>query len=978
MSAKEHGNHDFPMEEDTAHVKINNLSIKAPETPLQSSTNRNQLSKKGDIHVFYVPGSPVPTSVVMSPKGERIFFPGDITKEADDAYKYGGSPRSFGQFSPQAIGKKEVFDVIIRPMDKNWIMGEDWIIKVHRDMKVKYLRAIIEEYRKIPSCRQLLKLLRNSQKIEIVNEDWSLRRLGLLPEDMIAVEPTMTATWLWNPIEYYETKLLEDILKAIDMNEGRASLPAISGLLTPPPPIKISLQRFISQYPDQIHVYTDTTSGIKWIQRPYHEFQLPTYSNYSFELGIAQQLDLPDFNFDDYADIDDTKPLELDFVIPNVIYNIQITSANNLIPSATNSFPNPICILFFNGAEVGRTSGRAKSLNPTWNDAVFVVQVSPNQNIYDCVVAVEVHDTIVNEKGELLPSSLLGYVELRKNDLIGFLCGLYQESFTADLTESKEAFQLISSSADSSKSFAIMPSASRKRGKEGKFGSITMKGGKSGIEISIVSAYGLVEQSDPRSQVFAIVLWNGSEIGRTFPEARRLQSPIWNETFTIPSNFDVNLSDDFVSKLKDCILEIQVWSALGKKTLNIAEYGITPSNKDSSRDEFLGSVVLKSESLVEALTADWPWAVLRRGNLQKSSTLSVSRKRNDRVQGNLTYIIGSAGLNVKRSPPFELTVISADGVTIFERLFYTVEWNYNLIYRSNHIQLQPNPDNYASADLQQKCQLEVDNDSYDLSQSYLKIELFESIVSKGYTIYGEYLGCVHLQGQDALSKLFRNPYASIESYTLQRNPDIDSKRQSLIHGNIKLRGGVFGARTELERILIVHSCSNINHIVDSTSSVFVVISYMNKELGRTLSIDCDRKLFWDQDNLFFVHLQTPTGLIDTQLSNNYDMLVEVCQSNPDPTIKEVLASCRIDSNALHSLLESIDPVEKVYPLKMSGKLRLSATMEPEIVLGTCGTKYFSYSDYREDLTRSFKASIMHKKSRGHSIDEGRLQAMAIY
>ena len=77
--------------------------------------------------------------------------------------------------------ENDVIEVFVRPIDKDgWIMGEDWLVRVHKDVKFKYLKNIIEDYKKIPAVRQVTKHIRKKMEIEVINDDWSLRRQGAL------------------------------------------------------------------------------------------------------------------------------------------------------------------------------------------------------------------------------------------------------------------------------------------------------------------------------------------------------------------------------------------------------------------------------------------------------------------------------------------------------------------------------------------------------------------------------------------------------------------------------------------------------------------------------------------------------------------------------------------------------------------------------------------------------------------------------
>lgn len=812
------------------------------------------------------------------------------------------------------------FDIVLRPIDNEWVMGEDVTIKVSRDSKFRDICDLIERTRSIPACRQQFKLLRTNKYIPKVNEDLSIRKYGLISGDILIVEPTMSNTWLWNPLEYYVDILTTKIYDVLDQCNGYMKISELEQIVKCPPAIKTSMQVFLRSYPERFYIYTDITSNIKWVHKSQYELQIPTFNSIPYTLGKVEKLKIPDFDFDAYADIDDTRPISIDFDIPKSSYNLCINSANDIMCPQESIYPNPICVIYFNETYVGTTSAEVKTLNPVWLDALFTLLIPPNENIFTSVLRIEVCDSFIDNDGEFQVKSCLGVLELREYKLTELLCGILNSSFTHEL--SKPPVDLNHES--------------------NYFGTITLCGGKSGFEIKVVSAYN-ISVSDERSKVFSILKWNGEEIGKTATTNSRV-NPIWNQTWVLPTEYINQVNEDFKRRMSECTFEAQVWST-------------NPEYPDLKEDYF-GSVMLKNDYLLNSLLNNYPYANFVTTPLQKSNIVTVKKKVP--IHGNFTYIIGASGLHLNNQDSYELSLIDATGLTRFNNIFYIIQWNNQQIYKSDDIQLSTNEE-YASADCNHKCLLNVydasnvgnnniadnaargnnvdktDDESFDakFSNYCLNIEFFEALNSKRIgdsSDFGEYVGQVLIQGNE-LKSLLLSKYASVQTFSLERNPKIDIKRQNLVRGKLKLRGGIRGLRAVLERILVVYSCidlpSNISDYNIKNSShlpsrgfgfldrnsktpkvmtskskhqnkflnietnnfvqkkgLYVVVSMNGSEVGRTEIVNNSKFPMWDSNNVFYVNLSHNEKPILKSITSYPNLLKAFAVNKPNVVLEQ--------------------------------------------------------------------------------------------
>ena len=203
--------------------------------------------------------------------------------------------------------------VTLRPVDKDWVMGEDWVVDLHNQTTMVEIRQYVETHRGISKHRIQLRM--KGKVCPTNREIWTLRRLGIYDGYVIQVEPTLSGAWLWNPKEYYINKLLDEVSAIIESttsagSAGRINLKQLNAKIKPPPCIKTSLRVFLRQYPERIYMHTDTTEGDIWVHLTKRPFQLPTFGNFSVEIGTFAYYKPKKFDWAGNKDIDDMYKIE--------------------------------------------------------------------------------------------------------------------------------------------------------------------------------------------------------------------------------------------------------------------------------------------------------------------------------------------------------------------------------------------------------------------------------------------------------------------------------------------------------------------------------------------------------------------------------------------------------------------------------------------------------------------------------------------
>ena len=87
------------------------------------------------------------------------------------------------------------------PKDGDWVMGIDWPVELDPATTLAEVRVFIEKNRKIPRHRIQLRI--KEQVPPPARDQWTLRKMGIFDGARINIEPTLSGSWTWEPIEYY-------------------------------------------------------------------------------------------------------------------------------------------------------------------------------------------------------------------------------------------------------------------------------------------------------------------------------------------------------------------------------------------------------------------------------------------------------------------------------------------------------------------------------------------------------------------------------------------------------------------------------------------------------------------------------------------------------------------------------------------------------------------------------------------------------
>ena len=692
----------------------------------------------------------------------------------------------------------------------DWAMAEPWPIWIPADYNQFDIARLIERLKGIPAHRQAYRF-KDGETLNIKQEKWAMKRLGIRDNYVIRLEPTLPNSWTWYPKKHYIRKFIEDLKIVIADNNGFVKLSDALNKVLLPPIIQTSARVLLRQYPELIHVHIDTTYNEAWIMEKKFDRQTPTFSNMPITLGYTPRIQLPTFSWSEYLDIDDTKPLVLDFPIPDVFFKCIIKKAAGLKPVDTfaNS-SNTYAVFYFNDKKVGQTSYKLLNVNPSWNDAIFDLTCSAEIETKRCVIYIEFfHKSLIEE---------------------------FEDTFIGSLNLTGQAIEDLLGSGNSS--IMELPLQSNKKGDTSNdseaSGTITLCGGRKGMELTIFSARELTPITNPESHPFAIVFYNGVELLQTLPN-RANRHPVWNETLCIP---DISSSQS----LDQVILEIQIWNT---STAKGVPFG--------TKEDFMGTSIITGEKLVSLFDKKNKYATTLTAPLTQSKTVPF-KQRTRPVAGFVNIIAGPVGLPMNYGKYIELTISQVKGIAKVKDFFYVIIWNNIQVFKSELLALEmlnykdenKKDKQVTIKEIQQKILLGTRWEARNCLNHSLLIEFFEYDAKQE---YGNYLGNITLKDKE-LSNFFDSSVLQETKFDMGRDITWDDKYQRLVRGEVTLRAGPKDARFENQRLLVIDNCTNLLGVKpNGLSNPFVTITWNKVEVAKTYTVNENLDPKW-KDQLF--------------------------------------------------------------------------------------------------------------------------------
>ena len=724
---------------------------------------------------------------------------------------------------PKTPEPEPTVHLVLKPVCQGWLMGEPLEVEVLLDSNVLQLRRLIEIKKKISPHRMLIRD-HNLKTMSLQQEKNLFRRLNLPEGYTFVIEPITPPPlgWLWHDERWYVDKYIKDILAVISKSPiGQVTAEELAQqVIVPLHHRDKSITLFCRKYPEHFYVHVDTNRNIYWISKPpkWAPFQLSTTSESPGDMGKLLHYQPNNFDWAAYADINDTKRVELTFAIPDMVYEITILSASNLMRADTFGSSDPFCMVWFHNGYVrnklGQTYPRRNNLNPEWVDQRYQLSINASKEVEVCWLLVEVWDCNINKFGQNVAGKFLGCVELTGRAL---------ETLIADGETHVLEYPLMQ-----------RPESSPEEDQSGIQGSIKIKGGKAGYEVCLVNCRGLVELPNKFSKPFGVLLFNGEEIDTTIPEQRNVRDPIYNQTVNI-------YFSEMTRKLSDCELEFQIWGTVGKGP------GIVD---EEARGDFMGSLIFEGEDLVNFLRGSLPYATMQRRMLTQSKNVPL-KMRKKKTEGYMTVIGGPAGLMMAPGKKIEIIIVRAERLAKVFQCYCDVEWNFIKAGATPMTKLGLGIARFTHA-----FSLETSPGSNDCLNSHLRLDLWEDPATAIGAQGQSYLGLVEIKGEDLVA-LCDQPYAVEQTYDWQLDPQKEPRLQRMIRGNVTIRAGAPKARLKEERIIGIKACKNLGRanagamLGLGSSDPFVELVFNGVLIGKTPTQQANLNPIWEGQYYYF-------------------------------------------------------------------------------------------------------------------------------
>lgn len=746
----------------------------------------------------------------------------------------------------------EPTSIILQPYDGTWRMGEDYILNISIDSTVIHLMECIEKLKGISSHRQQFRLS-NQKLIQKSREIWALRRHGIQNNSKIKIEPTRPGGWLWNDMEYYVEKLLNEIIEKLMKRSSPILMTELEKQIFYPPCFHYSFRVFLRQHPDQILMRTDLGSGNIWIQLA-NGIQLPKYEPIPLNLGYISRYDPEEFDWDLLSDVDSVKPLESQITLPDVCYEIAISGGKHFGYYGTLTDTNSFVVLLKDHKYIGHSSVKVGSRSPRWNSVRFTVGFPYGSYLGDHTLAFEVWNmkvSSINTANQQIILRKLQYVEITGSELSSFLQPEDAHVFRDYFLENKSLLEILKkeesfvSNLDMSAT-QVPPETeveqkSHERPAEGdngvddeildpflkkklfqesekqpidqpidlqvqfdsvndtdllnclsstcSHGLLTVMGSKTIHQLRVLGAYELYSHETQLSEEIQPL------IIILWNGIDIGQTPVQRHTRWVSypdAIFNIPVPGNM--EPGQCTLEFQVW--------NLEEVG--------GGKKLMSKVILNGRPLRELLTKNAPYAMHETLELQLphlddkdgdghqggNKKKDKGKNKNTINGGYLSIVTGLVGLHESNLRYYELQFLLGVGMARTE-VQCIVYWNSIEIGKTDSAPMiteKVNKTTTQSKWIWKKNKFILRLCESDIiKQSELKIDCYDPS-TKG---ANSYIGCAILSQEELISFLDQ-PYMTQQLVTLKKDPKREDKR--VTKGTLTIRGGRYGSRLETERL----------------------------------------------------------------------------------------------------------------------------------------------------------------------------------
>jgi hypothetical protein len=407
---------------------------------------------------------------------------------------------------------------------------------------------------------------------------------------------------------------------------------------------------------------------------------------------------------------------------------IIINSARGLAKADTFGSADPFVKIRWNNKYIGKTKTIKNTLNPIWDEEKHIISMPKSMKLEDCILYMEVWDW-----DRVGTDSFLGSLKISGEPL-------------KDLFETNSfklaKFPLVKSEyLPEGVQDLVQGEIEISCGWKGSLGNIADLEGSLTYEFTIFSAENLARAdgmfglSDP----FAVIKWDGREIGRT-PYISKTLNPVWSDQF-----YQVSISG--TDSISTHTLHIDVWD-----------------HNTLAKGEFLGCIILTGEELEEFVDCDEqrikkldlkinPWMTLEAQKLVQGQLELGTRKvlkNADPEEAPVFDVTWFDENDVDAGPPcLEVGILSGSNLCKTKSILQKSD-PYCIIYWGlDEIGTTATANSHNPVWNNESFAMRITSNSEKIDEK-LRIEIWDNDGMAGITVKGEFLGQIYLSYQSIL------------------------------------------------------------------------------------------------------------------------------------------------------------------------------------------------------------------------------------
>jgi hypothetical protein len=756
--------------------------------------------------------------------------------------------------------------VKIQAWDGDWQMSEDLVVKVDLGTSLTKFIEYIATLRNISTHRIKIRLP-NGVIAPSDRMQWALRRHGIQAESTVRVEPSRPGAWQWYDEEYYERKLVTEVMDVLRERRGEAILiDDLLKLVVYPPCYKTTFRVFLRRFPDQLRFRSDITTNNIYVCIN-EGFQILTYERIPQQLGRIKQYEPPDDEYwVDFSDVDSMNPVESDLVLPTLNYQVGIMGGTGFGCESAIKNTNPFVVLLVDGKYIGCSAPRLGTRAPLYENSKLEVPFPYNTNFKKAFcVRFEVwnlnmakHEATCRQFCEIEGQALLDFFEPE-------LVGDYYKTYTLISTDAEEERRAAeekrleeAEAAYLLKEILLMElEDGRKEALDIMFEEDRIAAEKQkaedealyGKSEDALRALDAMDDGMDDEDIF------GKKTVKKTPEQQAYDVACL-KTSTLSGHLHLRGSKSILQiQVRGCYelwshdsddscevnpFVVVVWNGLdvgdtekrkltrwpswdnavfdipcpGNMEINQCFLEIQVWNRNTGLDKYMMSSLTMTSRMLKEYILHVPGHAHRKAFELKvpdqeviTDEGEVTKIKSKQKGGFVNILAGPVGLPEKNLKPYQIEII-VGGAMARTEVYCVLFWNSVEFGRTDNApsvteKISKNTEKVTWTWKKNKFIFTM-TDKEKMVKGELKIDCYDP-TTKG---INSFFGSIIVEKEE-LTDFLNQDFATQRSFTCRKDPKRNDKEQKINRGTLSLKGGELGARVETERLIEIRSCMSL-------------------------------------------------------------------------------------------------------------------------------------------------------------------------